>query len=330
MALLDVFAWLGPLALSGALAAVGVAARQRLRPGIERAVRLRPTPARELLLRALDWPAALAIALALAALLIGLWPLPPAPRGLLVALLKLTFVLGAGGTALAALEAWKTIGPEGSRLRQTSARRTAQAAIVATVGLLALALLGLPLLPWLIVAGAAGAVGGLALRETVANFLAGLILAGRGPLTTGEWIELEGGPEGRLESLGALHATLVESDGRITLVPNRRLVEGMLRSSAHPEKARRVEVEFHVDGGLSLEKAKAAAIAVARSVVKTEKTLAGRGEPQVFLEALDGAGARLVASLPVKNAEAGRALRDVFLLELAQRFKSERLKFGGS
>src|SRR5919109_1424267 len=127
-------------------------------------------------------------------------------------------------------------------------RRAIAAGIVA-IGVLS-ALLVIP--PVRAVAGGilassaiAGLVLGFAARSTLANFVAGILIAVTQPLRIGDRVEIEGGA-GVVEEIGLTYTVLRARDDARILVPNERLASDTIRKSTIGTQAQLAEVTVRV------------------------------------------------------------------------------------
>jgi small-conductance mechanosensitive channel len=98
------------------------------------------------------------------------------------------------------------------------------------------------------VLGAAGIVGlvlGFALRETVENYIAAILLSTRQPFARGDLVDIEG-QEGQVLRMTSRATLLMTADGNHVRIPNARVLKGLIINyTRNPERA------FHFDVGVS-------------------------------------------------------------------------------
>lgn len=145
--------------------------------------------------------------------------------------------------------------------------RAAGLAVLLVGALVALSLSGVPVSAFVAVLGLVGAALGLALKDIVANTVAGLVLLLQRPYSIGDSICVAG-VEGVVRDL-RVRDTLVEAeDGRLVFVPNQTVFASVITNASVNPK-RRIEVRIEVPLGSDIE----AAIA---DVVGAFESVAGR------------------------------------------------------
>ena len=88
--------------------------------------------------------------------------------------------------------------------------------------------LGVSIGPVLASLGVAGLAVALALKDTLANYFAGITLVIDKPFTVGDFIQLDGGHEGRVEMIGWRTTRLLSVDGATITVPNVKLTTSVV------------------------------------------------------------------------------------------------------
>lgn len=128
-----------------------------------------------------------------------------------------------------------------SRLMTETLRRTeptlrkflVQAAETSTLlvgGLGALNALGIQATSLVAVLGAAGLAIGLAWRDTLSHFAAGVMLITMRPFEVGDWIEAAG-VAGLVDAIGIFSTTIITPDNIKIMVPNAQLFNGTLKNT---------------------------------------------------------------------------------------------------
>lgn len=102
--------------------------------------------------------------------------------------------------------------------------------------------------------GAAGLAVGLALKDSLANFSAGVMLIIYRPFTKGDYVEA-GGTQGTVEEITLLTTMFATPDNKQVIVPNAAVFSGVITNySAKP--VRRVDMTFGVGYADDLKQAK--------------------------------------------------------------------------
>ena len=76
----------------------------------------------------------------------------------------------------------------------------------------------------------------LAFKDTLANFFAGLYILADRPIRGGDYIKLEGGPEGYVEGVGWRSTRVRTLANNIVVIPNSRLSESMITNYFLPDR----------------------------------------------------------------------------------------------
>ena len=107
----------------------------------------------------------------------------------------------------------------------------------------------------LAVLGAAGLAIGLALKDSLSNFAAGVMLIVFRPFHVGDWIEAAGA-EGEIEGITIFHTLINSGDNKQIIVPNSKIYEGTITNySAKP--TRRIDLVIGVGYADDLKRANA-------------------------------------------------------------------------
>ena len=123
-------------------------------------------------------------------------------------------------------------------------KNTAYFALMAVVILAALDQLGINTTSALAVFGAAGLAIGLAVKDSLSNFAAGVMIAFFQPFKLGHYIEAAG-TAGTVMEVGMFNSTLLTPDNKRVIVPN-RLVYNDTIVNYSAEETRRVDIVFGI------------------------------------------------------------------------------------
>lgn len=110
-------------------------------------------------------------------------------------------------------------------------------ALIILIGLLVtLDTLSISITPLLTTLGIGGLAVALAFRDTLANFFAGLYLLADRPIHVGDYIKIEGGPEGYVESVGWRSTRMRTLKNNIVIIPNSKAAESIITNYFLPER----------------------------------------------------------------------------------------------
>ncbi len=126
--------------------------------------------------------------------------------------------------------------------------------LLVAVALAALDQLGVNVTSLLAIVGAAGLAVGLAMKDSLANFAAGVMLIIFRPFSIGDFVDA-GGVSGTVESLGLFCTVMKTPDNKKIIVPNSGIFGGnIVNVSANP--TRRVDLVIGIGYGDDIKKAK--------------------------------------------------------------------------
>ena len=127
--------------------------------------------------------------------------------------------------------------------------------LIALVVLTALSTLGINTTNFLAIVGAAGLAVGLALKDSLSNFAAGVMLVFFRPFKAGDFIEAAG-ISGSVESIRIFSTVLKTPDNRVITVPN-ALIYGATITNYSAETTRRVDLLIGISYNDNVGRAKA-------------------------------------------------------------------------
>lgn len=168
------------------------------------------------------------------------------------------------------------------------------------------------------VLGAAGLVGlaiGLALRDTVENYIAGILLSTKQPFLHNDWVNIEG-HEGHVLRLTARATIIMTLDGNHVRIPNARVFNGIvINYTRNPERRLYFDVGVSVDTNLEAAQNVAAKTLLAMEGILKEPppsvNVRALGDFNVTLRVFGWVDQRSVAFLKVQS-EAIRLVKEAF------------------
>lgn len=112
--------------------------------------------------------------------------------------------------------------------------------------LLLMNIMGINLSALAILGGAIGVGLGFGLQKIASNFISGVILLLEGQATVGDYVELDGGEQGKIVKMMARAAILETFDGRWIVVPNEDFITTRVVNYSDSGSANRYEAPFSV------------------------------------------------------------------------------------
>ncbi len=113
-------------------------------------------------------------------------------------------------------------------------------------------------------AGVLGVVLGLAAKDTVSNFFAGIFLMADSPFKEGDYILLESGERGYVKQMGLRSTRFMTRDDIEITIPNSVIASSkIVNESGGPDEVERVRLTLHVAYGTDIEAVKSLLVEVA-------------------------------------------------------------------
>jgi small-conductance mechanosensitive channel len=222
-----------PLAALYLLVAIflGVVVRNALHGAIERAAGRMDPHLQRILLRSLPRPAGSAAFLLGASMGLRFLPLPASVETLTKH--DIPFVLGTIGVTVLMRVALAAIGAYGESFPQLKSTAGMARAITWIIGLTLIAVLvsdalGISLAPALTALGVGSLSVALALQDTLSNFFAGVYLLIDKPIRPGDFVRIDGGNEGYVETIGWRSTRLRTLAPSAIIVPNATLSKSII------------------------------------------------------------------------------------------------------
>ena len=147
-------------------------------------------------------------------------------------------------------------------------RRVLPITVYAIGTLIAIDNLGVSISPILAGLGIGGLAVALAVQPTLSNFFAGTYVVTEGELKAGDFIELDGGPSGYVESVGWRSTKIRSRFNNLVIIPNSRMAESIVTNYFSPTPAMNVIVTCGVSYESDLEQVENIALEEAEALVK--------------------------------------------------------------
>jgi small-conductance mechanosensitive channel len=202
-------------------------------------------------------------------------------------------------------------------------RKLLAAAFVALAAVTLLNQFGVNIGPMLASLGILGLAAALAVQETLGNYIAGVVLALDRPLREGDFVRLESGQEGFVESIG-WRTTKIRPYGETTVVvPNSKLTAGIVVNSFYPDLSVRVYVECGVGYENDLQAVEKVCVSVAKETAKRVQGADADFDPIVRFKEFGENNVKFHVVLRCKDFEASLLLKSEFMKSLHTRFSQE-------
>lgn len=120
--------------------------------------------------------------------------------------------------------------------------------------------------PILTALGVGGLAVALALRDTLANFFAGIHILAEAPLSVGDFIRLSSGEEGTVTDIGWRTTRVLTSNNNVIVIPNEKITSSILTNYALPDPRMVIEVNIVAAHSANFERIQTIAIEEAKKV----------------------------------------------------------------
>ena len=149
--------------------------------------------------------------------------------------------------------------------------------LMVLVLLTAVGVLGIPTTNFLAIIGAAGLAVGLALKDSLSNFSAGVMLVLFRPFKAGDFIDAAG-VSGTVESIGIFKTDIKTPDNRVVVVPN-GLIYGGTITNFSAKDTRRIDLVIGISYDDDIRKAHT----LIADVISEESRVLSDPAPQIML-----------------------------------------------
>ena len=161
-------------------------------------------------------------------------------------------------------------------------------------------------------------VVGLAAQSTLANFVAGILVAFTQPLRLGDTVSVAGA-SGTVDQIGLTYTTIRADDGARFYVPNSKLASDTIRNATIAGAEHLVTVRVSVPLSADLDRVIELLLDEARRLPETMQ----RKEPNVHVSQLDATGAVVTAEVWASTAGEAADLSSTLRRAAVERLKSE-------
>lgn len=174
--------------------------------------------------------------------------------------------------------------------------------------------------------GVAGLAVALALQDTLSNYFAGIIVAVDKPFRPGDYIIMEDGLEGFVQTIGWRTTRIQPFGETIVVVPNSKLANSVLTNTFYPGTDVRVYIECGVSYESDLEHVEQVTLDVARQIQKTADSADPEFEPIVLFHTFADSNINFKIILRSFTFTTSGGLRSTFMKALHKRFNEEGIE----
>jgi small conductance mechanosensitive channel len=167
--------------------------------------------------------------------------------------------------------------------------------------------LGIPIVAMLTGVSIIGLAVGFAAQETLANFIAGIVIFIDKPFRVGDWIEITG-TFGQVKRVSFRSTRLLTLDGEINVFPNTQMLSNRLANhSSHP--INRVNIAIGIAYKESIDKARQTLLAI----TKGDDRLANSPPPEVIVSECADSAVNLLLRFWITDEELQHRIRYEYL-----------------
>lgn len=189
--------------------------------------------------------------------------------------------------------------------------------------LMVLETLGVSITPLLASLGVGSLAVALALQPVLANLFSGFYLMIDKPLRAGDFIKLETGEEGYVDSVGWRATRIRMLPNTVVVVPNSKLTESRLLNYDLPDKECAVLVEVGVDYDSDLKKVEAVTVEEARKAQKAVEGAVPGFDPFIRYHTFADSSINFTVILRSKTFVDNYLLKHEFIKSLHERYRKE-------
>lgn len=174
--------------------------------------------------------------------------------------------------------------------------------------------------------GIASLAVGLALQDTIANLFAGFYIVADRSLRAGDYIKLENGDEGFVETVGWRNTRIRLWANNIVLVPNNKLVQSVITNMTLPNTVLSVYTWCGVSYDSELDRVERIAIETARDTIRRFPGADQTFDPVVRFKEFGDSNITFVVVFRASEVGAQYLLQHEFIKALHRRFREEEVE----
>jgi small-conductance mechanosensitive channel len=182
---------------------------------------------------------------------------------------------------------------------------------------------GISITPLIASLGVGSVAIAFALQETLSSLFAGLYLVADRPIRFGDFVRLETGEEGFVESIGWRSTRIRMVPQNIVIVPNSKVASGIITNYSLPSRELAVQVDVGVDYSSDLEKVERVTLEIARETMKEIPEGVADFEPSVRWMGYGESSVNLTVVLRARQFTDQYPVRNAFIKKLHKRYRAE-------
>ncbi len=208
------------------------------------------------------------------------------------------------------------------------ARRFLTVLIYSLGALLILDNLGISISPLLAGLGLGGLAVALALQPFLSNFIAGASVVADGSVGVGDFIEIQGGPQGEVTDIGWRSTKVRTSVGNLVIIPNSRVVDSIVTNYNSPTPEMNVFITCGVSYESDLGRVETVCKEVGWEVIRElpDAVVVKSFEPSVFFREFADSNINFMVVLRATNRVGTFTLQHEFIKRLHARFAQEGIE----
>jgi small-conductance mechanosensitive channel len=192
--------------------------------------------------------------------------------------------------------------------------------------ILILNVLNINIAPFITTLGVAGLAVGLALKDTLENFFAGLYILMAKQIRPGDFIRLESGEEGFVEDITWRTTTIRMLPNNMIIIPNFKLAGSRIINYQLPSAELSVLVQVGVSYASDLEKVERVTLEVAREIMQNHPDGVADFEPQVRFHTFGDFSINFNVILRAKEPSSRFVITHEFIKRLHRRYQEEGIE----
>lgn len=193
-------------------------------------------------------------------------------------------------------------------------------------GIIFLDAVGISVTPLIASLGVGSVAIAFALQETLASLFSGLYLVTDKPIRVGDFVRLESGQEGYVETIGWRSTRIRMLPNNVVIVPNAKLSSSILTNYYLPERELSVLVDVGIDYASDLEKAEKVTIEAAKEVMKTVPGGVPNFEPFLRYHTFGDSSVNFTVILRAQEFVDQHIVRHEFIKRLHKRYAKEGIQ----
>ncbi len=184
---------------------------------------------------------------------------------------------------------------------------------------------GISITPLIASLGVGSVAVAFALQQTLASLFAGLFLLTDKPIRMGDYVKLETGEEGYVESMGWRSVRIRTPINNIIIVPNSKLVSGTIMNYSLPDRQFTFSVDIGVDYASDLSFVEQVTLEVAREALSEVPGAVAGFNPSVSWTKLDDSAILFNVTLRSMDYAGQAALKNAFIKKIVERYRNEKI-----